>query len=59
MNAKIVKIAAKAVPVVKKLAPVIVSAGVSAYQAFSDQKAVAHVDDLEKRIKDLEMLFKK
>lgn len=59
MNAKIVKIAAKAVPVVKKLAPVIVSAGISAYQAFSEQQSAAHVSDLEKRIKDLEMLFKK
>lgn len=59
MNAKIVKIAAKAVPVVKKLAPVIGAAAISAYQAFSDQKAAVHVDDLEKRIKDLEVLFKK
>lgn len=59
MNAKIVKVAAKAVPVAKKLAPVIASAAFSAYQAFSEQKASAHVDDLEKRIKDLEMLFKK
>lgn len=52
-------IAKAAKPVVKKLVPVLATAALSAYQAWSDQKTGAHVDDLEQRIKDLEALFKK
>lgn len=52
-------IVAKAAPIVKKAVPVVIAAGFSAYQAISEQKANAHVGDLENRIKDLEQLFKK
>ena len=51
-------IIAKAAPIAKKVAPVLFAAGCSAIQALADQKASAHIDDLEKRIKDLEQLFK-
>lgn len=50
---------AKAAPIAKKVAPVVLAAAVGAIQALSDQKAAAHVDNLETRIKDLEGLFKK
>jgi hypothetical protein len=52
-------IIAKAAPVAKKVAPVVCAAAFSAWQALSEQKAALHVEDLEKRIKDLEGLFKK
>lgn len=52
-------IIAKAAPVAKKVAPVVCAAAFSAWQAVSEQKAAMHVEDLEKRIKDLEGLFKK
>jgi hypothetical protein len=49
----------KAAPVAKKVAPVVAAAAFSAWQALSEQKAALHVEGLEKRIKDLEGLFKK
>lgn len=52
-------IIAKAAPVAKKVAPVVLAGAFSAWQALSEQKAALHVEDLEKRIKDLEGLFKK
>lgn len=52
-------IVAKAAPIVKKAVPVVLAAGVSVFQAISEQKSAAHVEGLEKRIKDLEQLFKK
>lgn len=52
-------IVAKAAPIAKKVAPVVLAAAFSAYQAVNEQKAAIHVDNLEKRIKDLEGLFKK
>ena len=59
MMSKFGVIITKAAPIAKKVAPVVFAAAVSAIQALSEQKAAAHVDDLEKRIKDLEGLFKK
>lgn len=52
-------IVTKAAPIAKKVVPVVLAAAFSAYQAANEQKAAIHVDDLEKRIKDLEGLFKK
>lgn len=49
----------KAAPIAKKVAPVVAAGAFSAWQALSEQKAALHVEDLEKRIKDLEGLFKK
>lgn len=59
MNVKIIGFIAKAKPVVKTVAPVVFAATCSAFQALSEQKSAAHVEDLEKRIADLEKLFKK
>lgn len=53
------EIVAKAAPIAKKAAPVVFAAAWSAFQALSEQKASMEVDDLKKRIVDLEQLFKK
>lgn len=50
---------AAAKPIAKKVVPVLAAAGFAAFQAISEQKAAAHVDDLGKRVKDIEQLFKK
>lgn len=52
-------IVAKAAPIAKKVAPIVFAATVSAIQAIGEQKTTMHIDDLEKRIIDLEQLFKK
>lgn len=52
-------IVAKAKPIAVKAAPVVFAAAWGALQALSEQKASMHVDDLEKRIIDLEKLFQK
>lgn len=56
---KFTMILKKAAPIAKKVAPVVVAASISAIQAVTEQKTTAHIEGMEKRIKDLEGLFKK
>ena len=57
MNAKFVKFIGKAKPVVKKFGPMAVGAITGIVEVVSNQQAAAKVDNLEKRLADLEKLL--
>ena len=57
MNAKMVNVIGKAVPVVKKFGPMVVGGIAGIVDVISKQQDAARIDNIEKRIGDLEKLL--
>lgn len=57
MNAKVIKFIGKATPVVKKFGPMVVGGITGIVEVISKQQAAAEMDDIKKRLADLETLF--
>lgn len=59
MKTQIVKFGVKALPVVKKVVPMVIAAATATAEVIKEQKANAEKLDMLKRIEDLEKLVKK